>query len=365
MTTVHARRSDARSDNGFTLIELLVVIAIIALLIGILLPALGAARGSAQALKAGANARNISQGVSVYGSVNRDFVPPAYTYPSTPTGLAWSMQDQGFTVDSGVENNGYAHWSYFLYDGAVPEDAFESPKTTNNGAPRTYDDPNDPNDQEEWQADNPTLITDRQVPRIAFTVNAAIMPRNKFNARDEGKPRENVLVSVDRIRGASNTILATEMEDIAEWRSVSDATNIDDAGVESKAHRPLVPFVPFGGEGLSVYDAGNVNYPRRAFQYRRTNEIWDDERLQREGVGLITDDGKNINLVSRAHKGRSNFSFVDGHVELLTLEETMEDAMWGDRFYSLTPALDQFGSSGSQNTAVFTRQELEQLGIDG
>lgn len=60
---------------AFTLIELLVVIAIIALLIGILLPALGSARESAQQLKCLTQVRGTGQAMTFYADDNRDWYP--------------------------------------------------------------------------------------------------------------------------------------------------------------------------------------------------------------------------------------------------------------------------------------------------
>ena len=68
-------QSSRTSGRAFTLIELLVVIAIIALLIGILLPALGKARQTAQNLKCQANERAVGQSMLVYSTDHYGWFP--------------------------------------------------------------------------------------------------------------------------------------------------------------------------------------------------------------------------------------------------------------------------------------------------
>ncbi|QQE09975.1 prepilin-type N-terminal cleavage/methylation domain-containing protein [Planctomycetota bacterium] len=64
-----------RCQNGFTLIELLVVISIIALLIGILLPALGAARNTAKNIQCTSNLRQIGIAIAGYSTENDGYIP--------------------------------------------------------------------------------------------------------------------------------------------------------------------------------------------------------------------------------------------------------------------------------------------------
>ncbi|MHC4997071.1 MAG: type II secretion system protein [Planctomycetota bacterium] len=70
------RRLARRGTGGFTLIELLVVISIIALLVGILLPALGAARNSAKRVACLSNLRQVGVMNATYGADHDDFIVP-------------------------------------------------------------------------------------------------------------------------------------------------------------------------------------------------------------------------------------------------------------------------------------------------
>src|SRR5262245_18864565 len=70
-----ARLIARSSKGGFTLIELLVVIAIIAVLIGMLLPALGRARAAGRAVACLSNQRQIGTALMLYANQYKEWIP--------------------------------------------------------------------------------------------------------------------------------------------------------------------------------------------------------------------------------------------------------------------------------------------------
>jgi prepilin-type processing-associated H-X9-DG protein len=158
---------------------------------------------------------------------------------------------------------------------------------------------------------------DDQSAVIAYTANAIFMPRRKF-ADPAANGNMGLVKITAAVAPASEILLAEFTSDPALIHGSSTA-----GGAAIKSHRPTNG-ISDGGSTWGGGEVGDNANPKML-------------TIAEAKSAMATPGGHHIAYVGAdRHNGRSNYGFVDGHAESLTLEETLtpDNFRWGKKLYS-------------------------------
>jgi len=202
-------------------------------------------------------------------------------------------------------------------------------------------------------------VVDMQAPRMSYMLNEALTPRSIFVAGFRGSTRPYVFVKAGSVSNSAGTIMATEMWGFQPIMEAS--SNVGGSAPVSNSRRPV--------SGISVSETKALGYtipkadsayvlpipgefgwaqiddmhPDPSSYYSNNSPLTKPPDTTLDFIGRNHGVGKPMGNLAGSSQGgwdlrKSNFLYVDGHVETKHVSETVYPiSQWGPKFYSLPP----------------------------